>query len=593
MSGPFSLVTAPRGDPTSDAFVRWSRTPARGSNGLLAADATLYYRADLQRRVAGAESADDAARILAALLALGDDALHALEGDFAFAHWDPRRARLLAARDFGGKRALYYAWYGQQLRVGSSVAALLDDGSLPRELDLGTIATVGAGLWSHSAGTGYRHIAELPAGQMLHWSPGQAPLVRPFWRAPVSTARRRRSLDDGAAELRVLLDAAVRERLDPAGPTAVTLSGGWDSTAVYGVAQSLSQATPERGRIHGVSISYPPDDPGHEDHFIEAVTRRWNAAPDFIPIDSIPLLVDAERSAAQRAGPFAHAYEQWNRALSRRAIVQGCRVVLDGIGGDQLFQCSDVYLADLCRSGQLVEAWRQARARAGAQAPWRHLYRWGLYPLLPTAVANALNRMSGRTAPLHYLERRPPIWFNRDFLSRHDVLRREAAARPVLPTNSFVLAEATAYLQFAFYPRIFGMLFGFAREEGVELRSPLMDERVVRFAVARPWSDRVDGAETKRSLRRAVRGLVPEGVLAPRAHRTGTTNAYFLREVRRVAWPLAQRLLPQMRLAELGMVEPATYGRAWEHVLQHDDDELALRVYFTLQAELWIRSRTE
>lgn len=592
MSGPFALITAASGDPADDAFVHWSRPPARATNGQLAADATLYYRADLHRRIGRADLPDDAARILKALGTLGNDAVHALEGDFAFAHWDPRRSELVAARDFGGKRGLYYAWHGNRLRVATSIAALLRDRTLPQDVDLTTLATVGAGLWAHRAGTGYQHIRELPAGQLLRWSPGQAPVVQAFWRAPATTSPRRRPLEEGAAELRGLLEAAVRERLNPGGPTAVTLSGGWDSTAVYGIAQSLAHTDAGGARIHGVSISYPPDDPGHEDPFIEQVTRRWNAAPDFIPIDSIPLFVDAEQEAAHRANPFAHAYEHWNRALSRRAVTQGCAVVLDGIGGDQLFQCSDVYLADLCRSGQLVEVWRQSRVRAGAASPWRHLYRWGLSPLLPPALARAADRARGRTTPLHYLERRPPIWFSRDFLSRHDVMGREAAARPVLPTGNLVLAEAHAYLRFPFYPRIFSLLFDFARDEGVELRSPLLDERVVRFAVARPWSDRVDGAETKRSLRRAVQGLVPDSVLAPRPHRTGTTNAYFLRELRRVAWPLAQRLLPALRLAELGMVDPAVYRRAWEHVLEHDDDELALRTYFTLQAELWIRSRT-
>jgi asparagine synthase (glutamine-hydrolysing) len=592
MSGHFALIAGCHAEATDDAFVRWSRPPARGDNGLLVADATLYYRTDLHRRIGHGDFPDDATRILGAFRSLGDEALHALEGDFAFAHWDPRRARLLAARDFGGKRALYYAWHGQQLRMATSVAALLDDGILPRDVDLGTVATIGAGLWSHGAGTGYRHIAELPAGHVLHWSPGGAPSVRAFWRAPTATASRRRSLDDGADELRGLLEAAVRERLDPSGTTAVTLSGGWDSTAVYGIAQSIAAQRSTSVGIQGVSISYPPGDPGHEDPFIEQVTRRWNAEPDFIPIDSIPLLVDPEGHAARRASPFAHTYEQWNRALSRRASALNCRVVLDGIGGDQLFQCSDIFLADLIRSGQLVEAWRQSRARDGATAPVRHLYRWGVYPNLSPAIANLINRARGQSAPMHYLERRAPIWFKREFLSQHDVLGRDEAARPPLPRESFVLAEATAYLRFAFYPRIFGMLFDFAREEGVELRSPLLDERVVRFAVARPWSDRVDGAETKRSLRRAVRGLVPDSVLAPRARRTGTTDAYFLREVRRIVWPLAQRLLPTMRLVELGMVDPIVYARAWEHVLQHDDDELALRAYFTLQAELWIRSRT-
>jgi asparagine synthetase B (glutamine-hydrolysing) len=107
----------------------------------------------------------------------------------------------------------------------------------------------------------------------------------------------------------------------------------------------------------------------------------------------------------------------------------------------------------------------------------------------------------------------------------------------MLPRTSRVLAETHAYLRFPFFGRVVGVLRAFALEEGVELRSPLLDDRVVRFAVRRPWSERSDGLETKILLRRAMRGLIPESVLAPRPHRTGVTSAYFLRQLRGPARP--------------------------------------------------------
>jgi len=346
-----------------------------------------------------------------------------------------------------------------------------------------------------------------------------------------------------------------------------------------------------RGPVHGVSISYPEGDPGREDELIAAVTARWSAKPDFIPVDSIALAQDWHGEAARREQPFAHAYEHWNRALHRRARGVGGRVMLDGIGGDQLFQSSDVFLADLFRTFQWGELFRQHRARSGAQRAWRELYRWAVRPNVPLPLQRMVARARGLPVAPHYLDRFPPSWFRRDFLEAHGVMDRDRAERPALPERPFVLAEGHAYLRFAFYPRIFAQLHRFGREEGVELRSPLLDERIVRFALARPWSDRVDGTETKLLLRRAMRGLLPDEVLAPRSHRTGTTNAYFLRELRRAAWPVAEPLLGDLRLAALGIVDPAIYRRAWDHLLAHDDDELAVRVFFTLQAELWLRSR--
>ncbi len=572
----------------------------------VAADATLYHRADLRRRIGStAEAAadhasrdDPAALILAAYRTLGDACVDALEGDFAFALWDGRRGALLAARDFGGKRALFWSHHGNVLRLASTPGGLLADPSVPRDADLATVAAVAAGLWAHGPHTGFRAIRELPAGHALRWTPGHAPEVFAFWDPPTEILTRRESMDDAAAELRALLVAATGERLAPSGPTAISLSGGWDSTAVYGAAQQALRSTgddPSTRSLHPVSISYPEGDPGREDELIREVVAHWGGTTEFIDIGAIPMFGDAAqveratRAAREREQPFAHAYEAWNRRLSRHARAAGARVILDGVGGDQLFQVSDIFLADLFRRGRWGELARQARIRSGGRVTARGLYRWAVRPVLPAKVARAIAAVRRAPVAPHYLERQAPFWFAPRFLEQQGVLERERTLAPPLPRHSTVLAETHAYLRYAFYPRIFGLLHNFALDEGVELRSPLLDERVVRFAVRRPWSERADGGETKLLLRHAMRGLLPDAVLAPRPHRTGTTGAYFLRQLRGPGRAVVEHVLGDLRLAALGMIDATRLRRAWEHVLTHDDDEMAGRVFFTLQAELWMR----
>ncbi len=555
------------------------------------ADATLYYRNDLVRRAGLSGTADpdaSAATLIAeAWRARKAEALALLEGDFAFVLWDANANEVVAARDFSGGRPLFWCDHGGVLRVASTIGAILADPAVPRDIDFATVASVAAGIWTHPPASSYIAITELPAGHVLTWRPGSAPVVRSFWRPPDTMASRRQPLEPAAAELRALLTDAVRERLAPSGTTAVSLSGGWDSTAVYGIAQSVVRGDDTR-RVHGVSISYPVGDPGREDEFIGEVTGFWGASPDLIDVDTIPLLLDAEANAAARTHPFAHTYEQWNRALSRRARAADARVILDGFGGDQLFQVSGVYLAELFRSGQWLELAGQLRQGVTAGMTRRERFDAIVQPALPPRLQRLV--ATNGVPPQHYLDRDVPIWFQEPFLDAHRVGARDAAARPTLPQGNLVLAESHAFLRFAFFARIRSLLYGFGIQEGVEIRSPLLDARVVEFAARRSWSDRADGRETKRLLRHAVRELLPASVLAPRSHRTGTTNAYFLRQIRRSA-ELIERVLPAMRLAEIGMIDPAILRRAWEHLQEHDDDELAGRVFFTLQAELWMRGQ--
>ena len=57
------------------------------------------------------------------------------EGMFAFALWDMRRQRLLLARDRIGKKPLYFSFDGTSLWFASEAKAILQDPSVPRDVD--------------------------------------------------------------------------------------------------------------------------------------------------------------------------------------------------------------------------------------------------------------------------------------------------------------------------------------------------------------------------------------------------------------------------------------------------------------------------
>ena len=584
----FALATAAHG---------WERDLGGGATSIArhgplvcATDSRLYHRADLRRSL-GASAASlttDAELILASYEAWDVEGFARLEGDFAFVIWDGARGRLVAARDFAGHRMLYHARTGDAMLLATTVGGLLADAGVPRELDLTAIATVAAGLWSHAPRTAYSAVDELPAGHALIWSRDASVRIVPFWHAPESILHRREPIAAAAEELRALLVDAVHERLGPTGPTGLSLSGGWDSTAVGGAATVALRGGDTR-RLMPVSISYPEGDPGREDELIRDVVAHWGIETNWLPVDAIPLLVDAEAGARTRDLPFGHAFEQWNRALSRRARSGGARVMLDGVGGDQLFQVSDIYLSDLFGQGRWIELARQLRHKDGTGL--REFWQWAVRPALPSAVTSLVARARGMSPPHHHLYREPPFWFTARFLRTHDLVGRDEAAMPTLPRGSRVLAETHAFLRFPFFARIVSTLRQFALEEGVELRSPLLDDRVVRFAARRPWSERADGRETKLLLRRAMAGLLPDHVLAPRTHRTGITSAYFLRQLRGPSRPFIESVLQDPLLASVGMIDAPRLRHAWTHVMEQDDDEIGARLYFTVQAELWLRAR--
>jgi asparagine synthase (glutamine-hydrolysing) len=130
-----------------------------------------------------------------------------------------------------------------------------------------------------------------------------------------------------------------------------------------------------------------------------------------------------------------------------------------------------------------------------------------------------------------------------------------------------------------------------ALEEGIQLRSPLYDARVIELALARPRRERSSGAETKLLLRKAVEGLLPEHVLAPRAAKTGTTGAYFERSMREGYPPLCEEFLRCSELASAGMIDAEELRRsATAYSRGAASGQVGVNLFFTLQAELWLRA---
>lgn len=569
---------------------------------VVAADASLYYLPDLRRALAAAGvrvgGSTPSHFILAAYRAWGERCAERLEGDFAFVLWDGAARRVVAARDFSGKRPLFYAEAGGTLIVASTIGGVLAGSTGPHELNLTAIAADAAGVFGADVETCYQGVLRLPAAHTLTHAlthalthTGGGVRVTRHW-SPPPVGGGRAPFDEAAQELRELLRRATAERLAPGPATSLWLSGGWDSTAVLASGEHLLATRAAGEHLRAVSVSYPPGDPGREDELIAAAAAQWGSPVHWIDAGTIPLLDAPAARAAARDEPLGHGFESTSRALARGSRAVGTRVAFDGNGGDQLFQLSPVYLADLLRAGRWPTLAREWRAR-GLRGR-RTFFQYAVQPLLPPLALDVAARLRGGRRLPGYLDRVLPAWVRPDFARRHQLLERDRAAAP--PSGGLGPADYEAHWQLvhAFFPRVFAMVGGFALEEGVELRSPLFDRRVVEFAVTRPRVERAQGRETKRLLRRAMRGWLPDALLAPRTHRTGMPTAYLAGSLRNVhALEIDRLLAAPMALDAVGVVDARTLRQAWSRYRRGDDRVPGLSLLMTLHVELWLRARLE
>lgn len=563
---------------------------------VVAADATLYYRDDLRRKLTakGVRPSGQTAShlVLAAYRAWGERCAAELEGDFAFILYDRTHRRVVAARDFAGKRPLFYSELpGGDLAVASTAGSLLAHPACPQELDLVAVVETMAAFIPHGTRTCHRAIRRLDAGHTLVRERCSGARTAAHWEPPVFESSSGTSFTAAAEELRELLLIAVAERMSNVGLTSVWMSGGRDSTAVFAAVACATRERGTRDALHPVSVSYPPGDPGREDEYIHAIASFWECPVRWVRSEDVPLLDRPAARALARDEPFAHVYEQFNRELARESAAINARIALDGVGGDQLFLVSCVYLSDLLRGGRWFELAREWRAAGFSGSGFRTFFRWAVQPALPDALLQAA-RIVRHGRPLQgELRRRLPEWVAPAFARQHGLSEYVRALPRPRRGESIAATETRWYFTDPFFPTVFGLMAEFALEEGVELRSPLYDARLLRFAATRPRTERSAGHETKRLLRHAMRGLLPDSVLKARAARTGVASGYFDRAMRKTHAAMIADALEQPLLSEIGVVDRAALDQARNLFMRSGEGELGLRLFQTVQAEWWMRGR--
>jgi asparagine synthase (glutamine-hydrolysing) len=170
----------------------------------------------------------------------GERLVDELDGMFALAVWDVRRASLIVARDRFGEKPLFYLQQGNQLAFASELTALTAGAPTDGELNPESVDS----FFVFGYVAGHRSILEtvrqLPPGHLLRWTRSEGATVIPYWRPPDHEQRDVLSLADAAAEARTILERSVRSRMIADVPLGVFLSGGLDSTLIATTAAHVS-----------------------------------------------------------------------------------------------------------------------------------------------------------------------------------------------------------------------------------------------------------------------------------------------------------------------------------------------------------------
>jgi asparagine synthase (glutamine-hydrolysing) len=501
----------------------------------------------------------------------GDECVKCLRGMFAFALWDRKRHRLLAARDRFGKKPLNYYWDGQRLIFGSEIKSLLEAG-VPRTINPLALDEYLVYRYVPTPNTLFKDIMKLPASHILIYEGGQIRTQR-YWALPFTPT----SQDDEVTAIErthALLKDAVQVRLMSEVPLGAFLSGGIDSSIVVGLMSSMMSQP-----VKTFSIGFEEDD-YNELPYARQIAKHFATdhhefvvRPDLVSI--LPQLIWACDE------PFADDSLLPTYYISKLAR-EHVTVVLTGDGGDEIFAGYLHYQYEhtlnripafvrsfLAQSSKLLPDGLRGKKRLenmGLDAAMRWLQSTMLFPFYTRSSLYTSDFFT------HICDHDPYQRLKHHFgyASHLDI----TACQQYVDVRAYLADDILVKVDKA------------SMFNSLEARTPLLDQHLAEYVSSLPSTLRMRNGLLKYLLKKVARDLVPSQVLTrPKQGFSTPLQYWFSRDLT----GYAHDLLTSSRAQQRGIFEPQFIQSVLQSLTTSKTSNASKAVWALLCLELWFQ----
>lgn len=522
-------------------------------------------------------------------------------GMFAISLWDRETRMFYLVRDRMGEKPLYYGWQGQgetrALLFGSELKALCAHPSFEGQIARDSLVEVLRHGHVGEDRSIYQGIGKVRPGQMVTIN-GKTGSVETeyYWNgAEIAAAPKPPRRDDGQVvdELETLLLDAVGQQMMSDVPLGAFLSGGIDSSVVVGLMQHISDRP-----VHTFSIGFN-EARYNEAEFARAVADHLGTHHTDLYVsdqelrDVVPLL------PTMYDEPFADSSQIPTYLVSKLAR-EHVTVSLSGDGGDELF----------CGYGRYAHAAKLRARLASMPGPLRSLgagairampagaLTAALSPLIPTPqgkepIGQRLHRLANyaKQPDLETLHRTMvSVWRFPEAAVPGASHPPSMLAEHLPPRGDLTDIERMMQLDMLTYmvDDILAKVDRATMAVALESRAPLLDHRVVEFALGLPEDQKLRGHTTKWALRQVLYRHVPKELIERPKMGFEVPIGIWLRGGLK-DWAAA--LLDPARLRREGYFDAALIDRLWQ---QHLSERFnwGAQLWCVLMVQAWLeRSR--
>lgn len=435
---------------------------------------------------------------LKGLIHFGPDFQLRCNGMWAFCLWDSLEQVALFGRDRFGKKPLYWTKLSSGIAFASEMKGIYPLLSFVEPSK--EIKNAFSNMFSYEA-TDWcvvNGVSRIPPGHIAYYKNGEFQTKR-WWCTLDHLQEIRIPYDEQVEEFKALFLDAVRIRMRADVRIGTALSGGLDSSSVFCsmahiMGEQISKQSGERVSgdwQHGVCANFPGSSLD-EAHWAKLVTNSIGVPLELVPTDPVNAGWTIEEALNQVEDPYI-TLPLPQLATYRKISELGIKVTLDGHGADELFSGYGHLSAALCDANfdQAKELLAIQRSLSGQ--PYELSVSGVKQAILKANLKKVAKRLLGVLGGVDHSTN----------VDRHDsrFLQMDALTKSLYEI-----------FHFSIMPTLLRNYDRYSMASGVEIRMPFMDHRIVTYCFSLPWTSKIGGGYTKRILRDAMKGIVPDAV---------------------------------------------------------------------------------
>lgn len=442
--------------------------------------------------------------VLAAYDRWGEECQQRFNGMWAFAIWDKKKKKLFISRDRFGIKPLLYFSDKKHFAFASEMKAFLSLNWFSLEFDEGMVTTslLDSKLIEGTEQTLLKNLHRLLGGYCLTLQQDKGLKIRRWWNTLDHLETVPTLYEDQVERYRELFLDSCRIRMRSDVPIGTALSGGLDSSSVISGMRYIHDKENTGERLasqwqNAFVATYPQGSVIDERVYADQVIERTGAKPFYCKITPDMYLDNFEKILFQYEEISDIHLGPWLVYKTQRE--NGIVVTLDGHGGDEALGGYPWYITSeiqeslkefsIKKTLTLVETMKDLEI-----FPRDQFYKKSIQSL----------------AQKYRDKKKKDFWLLQGPRRFYSPAYEEDKKR--LENQNALFKRLYIDFHFTHLPMVLRNFDRISMAHGVEVRSPLMDWRLITYSFSLPSESKIGKGYTKRILRDAMKGLLPEDI---------------------------------------------------------------------------------